>query len=584
MRFRGTPLRAVVALVLFFCGYATVGVAASATAIKGGHYEPTLLQIVDPKTNELLRVTDHRSFYKAVPYELPDIIIPSSFYLRNNNPFDMTTTRNSFIAMTSDGNDDDMDDDSKKNTRIINSGGDTPHHQHQHVLQVDKTELHQVRESLTVSWQGVDNKDEDVLALYCDNEDSHGQLLLMEAATIDQVRATSIKHRVGGDRKENIAQDDDERNSWYIPNFPITRSSACTFVLYRGGGDREQTTETKKKRQYSYVPIASSPTIGILLNDIATNVHLALGDDISSMIVHFTTGSNKTCNCHRDDGTPVAMYRQVGGTNTSNANNSPLPKMVIGTTTSYQAKDMCDNPANITGPGHFYPPGQLHTIMLTDLQPNTKYKYKVRLDIAGGTSTDWSEEYTFTSPPLVGDKSDYVYVVYGDQGCPSTGWGDGGEWTSRMERQEPSLQAVHHFGDLSYARGAAHMWDEWLAITQQFATKVPLMIGVGNHVSDGVMCYVLLSSSLVHESRANSSLLRVLAFPFENRNTTTYEAVRMGRILVEFPSVMDLDHDGVIWEVILVANAPFLLLNGFECLRQGTAFFGTRTILRAFIL
>jgi hypothetical protein len=43
------------------------------------------------------------------------------------------------------------------------------------------------------------------------------------------------------------------------------------------------------------------------------------------------------------------------------------------------------------------------------------------------------------------------------------------------------IREVHHFGDLSYARGAAHIWDEWFATIQSFSTAVPLMISVGNH-------------------------------------------------------------------------------------------------------
>ena len=31
-------------------------------------------------------------------------------------------------------------------------------------------------------------------------------------------------------------------------------------------------------------------------------------------------------------------------------------------------------------------------------------------------------------------------------------------WTQR-EVEEHGIHAVHHFGDLSYANGAGHMWD-----------------------------------------------------------------------------------------------------------------------------
>lgn len=85
---------------------------------------------------------------------------------------------------------------------------------------------------------------------------------------------------------------------------------------------------------------------------------------------------------------------------------------------------------------------------------------------------------------MVGDGSEpYVYAVYGDQGCPSLGWGQGGVWSSHMVEQDPDIRAVHHFGDLSYAMGRAHIWDEWLTLVQGFATRIPLMVALGNHVS-----------------------------------------------------------------------------------------------------
>jgi len=46
------------------------------------------------------------------------------------------------------------------------------------------------------------------------------------------------------------------------------------------------------------------------------------------------------------------------------------------------------------------------------------------------------------------------------------------------------IRAIHHFGDLSYANGAGHIWDEWLNMISSFTTKVPLMVAVGNHEYD----------------------------------------------------------------------------------------------------
>jgi hypothetical protein len=197
------------------------------------------------------------------------------------------------------------------------------------------------------------------------------------------------------------------------------------------------------------------------------------------MVIHFTTDSSAS-------GTPVAMYGK----------ESPTSK-AEGTSATYEASDMCGAPANTTGTGQFADPGMIHTIELINLQPNTYYTYKVGSTFGQGVA--WSDTFVFKSLPLVGDDSEpYTYVVYGDQGCPSLGWGQGSEWTSAMVARDPDIRAVHHFGDLSYARGAAHIWEEWLAVVEVFATRVPLMIAVGNHVSSIFVGYFSMQCVCTH--------------------------------------------------------------------------------------
>ena len=153
-----------------------------------------------------------------------------------------------------------------------------------------------------------------------------------------------------------------------------------------------------------------------------------------------------------------------------------------GSSHTYSAADLCQEPANVTETGKFRAPGMLHVVALTNLKQDTNYQYKVGL--ASGQGIVWSDTFQFHSAPAVGDTKEFSYVVYGDQGCPSVGWGMGGSWTAAMAAREPSIRAIHHFGDLSYARGAAHIWDEWFHMIETFASKVPLMIGVGNHEYD----------------------------------------------------------------------------------------------------
>ena len=252
------------------------------------HSQPTLLSVVDPETKTLLIVSAH-PFYE--------------------------TWKNSLVR-THD-----------------------PHGLQE--LKVDKTQLLKVRDSLTVSWQEIDNvRDDDVLALYC-GEHEH----FLEAATIAQVRATCHFHSRGGDNCNS---------RWYIPNFPVTREPSCQFVLY----------------QQNNIPVASSPLIELhRLRDAPTNVHLALGDDPTKMVIHFTTGGSATT----PGGTPICMYGK----------SNPTTK-VEGTSDTYEASDMCGAPANVTDTGKFISPGMIHTVELTNLEPNTHYTYKVGVPFGQG--------------------------------------------------------------------------------------------------------------------------------------------------------------------------------------------------------
>ena len=372
---------------------------------KGGHEHPTLLAVVDSNTMEYLKVKDQYFVY------------------------DKWTQKK------------------KKPQQHIRSFSDSVSPPLK-ALHLDKTEIHRVQESLTLSWKEIKDEvqDDDVLVLYCGKDDDER---IMDMATISQARATSNRHSF--ERKNapqfRVAFADGEKQKditeyWHIPSLPValSREEQCRFVLYQNEH-----------------PFAESEMLQMFIGDSPTNIKLALGDDTTKMILQFTTGS---------EGNPVAMLY--------GSDNKPISKFE-GTSDSYIVSDMCAGPANETGTGKFIAPGQLHTIEVTGLMPNTQYKYKVGLTFGQGVV--WSDEFTFTSQPSVGNLTDpYTYLVYGDQGCPSVGWGQGGVWTSAMVAREQNARAVHHIGDLSYARGAAHIWDEWLTMISGFASRLPLMV------------------------------------------------------------------------------------------------------------
>jgi len=337
-------------------------------------------------------------------------------------------------------------------------------------------------ESLTLTWNGdgYDHpiEDEDVIAMYCPAQEMNPRKF-RDAATVAQARASTRKHSelhlkyrpemnkledtITASTKRRLAGEED--NYWWISSFPIVREPTCEFRYWRRDGKVLQLVG-----RTGPLPLALS-----LENP--TSIHIALTSDPSEMAVQFTTGAA---------GKPVVKY----GPSNGNSKVSDFPMRADGTSTTYQASDMCQEPANITEPGKFIDPGSLHTVILTGLEPDTEYSYRVGLSTGQGVV--WSSTFAFRSALPAGWSKPYSFIAYGDQGCPDDGWALGGNLTASMVRREldghrngtAPVRLVHHFGDLSYARGSAYLWDAWLDMVEPFASRIPLMVGVGNHEYD----------------------------------------------------------------------------------------------------
>lgn len=50
-----------------------------------------------------------------------------------------------------------------------------------------------------------------------------------------------------------------------------------------------------------------------------------------------------------------------------------------------------------------------------------------------------------------------------------------------LPQAEHGLDLVLHFGDLSYAVGHGYIWEQFGWLMSSYATKVPVLLGVGNH-------------------------------------------------------------------------------------------------------
>jgi hypothetical protein len=337
---------------------------------------------------------------------------------------------------------------------------------------------------------------------------------IYDIATISQLRTTAQMSRQCHDLLSPTNYD------WSLPVPTSIRVPYCQWIVLLDKDEEEQqrvetfpatTSQKKQKRRYHRhqrqhpqqredEPAAVGEVwtvVGVsnplTMSTSPLNVHLAYRTDPTQLVVQFSSVR---------DGTPVV---QVGGDldddesddegarATTRHRRRSHTRIIRGTTTSYGAADLCQAPANVTGPGQFQSPGYLHTVVLTDLPVDTAITYRVGLEMM---TTDHHEativwrrrtHTTRTNVPAgIGGSEPYVYLVYGDQGCPVAGWEVASAWIDALVEREVnhSVRSIHHFGDLSYAQGVAHQWDAWLAMLEPATVRWPLMIAVGNHEYD----------------------------------------------------------------------------------------------------
>lgn len=103
----------------------------------------------------------------------------------------------------------------------------------------------------------------------------------------------------------------------------------------------------------------------------------------------------------RDVGRPVARYGR---------SRAALDFAAPAASATYTAAEMCGEPATTFG---FLPPGQLHTAVLSGLEPGAAYAYQVGDAGPGG---QWSEVFEFHAPPAPGPGQAVHILVLADQG------------------------------------------------------------------------------------------------------------------------------------------------------------------------
>lgn len=345
-------------------------------------------------------------------------------------------------------------------------------------LHTDKTNIH-FHDSLLVSWnESWTWNPHDVIALYCPaTEDDPTKFI--DAATMEHIQATM-------ESSQGIMI---PTNQWVIDSFPVIKQNSCEFRLYQRESDPQKPVFTH---------VGSSGPITIVHGELQpTLIHLALTSRSDEMLVHFSTGTS---------GRSIVIYSTDWNV-TQTPSLTAIPRqfsLQLGNSTTYKASDLCAPPANMEEPGKFMDPNMLHTVIMTDLQLDTTYYYKVGilssrddpiLDSSSLENVVWSKIITFQSPLPAGYTTTYrknkqapmTIIVYADQGIQGYGNHDNADRVALFTEREVenhTISSIHHFGDLAYAQGSGHAWDAWLDMIEPFAAKVPLMIGIGNHEYD----------------------------------------------------------------------------------------------------
>lgn len=318
-------------------------------------------------------------------------------------------------------------------------------------------------EPLKVSWNQVkDLQDHDILAMYCPASEPNPRNFV-DALRIDQASVSS-KSIHNSDLGVSVTAD----KSWTIHNFPIVREHNCQFRIWRQ--NQVQSKRLNHKNSYQLHAQSEALTLNNAM-DRPTGIHLEYENNAETMLVHFTTGLN---------GHAFVRYGK---------SPDDLSMLSKGKGYTYNQGDLCAAPANIKEPGKYIAPGYFNTLRMTDLEANQIYYYQVGFSEQEKQSSDqdhikWSEVNSFQSGLAAGSNNKHVYLVYADQGSPGSDDSDKSLLLSEhIEKlaSKQKIRQVHHIGDLSYANGSGHIWDSWSQMVAKFATKVPLMVAIGNH-------------------------------------------------------------------------------------------------------
>jgi len=120
----------------------------------------------------------------------------------------------------------------------------------------------------------------------------------------------------------------------------------------------------------------------------------------------------------------------------------------------------------------------LFTVTLRDLQPGTRYVYRV------GEGSTWSPYYTFETEKAEPER--FQFIVFGDSHEEKPIYTVWKKTVTQAYEQNPEAKFIMSVGDLIYSGKDYTQWQAWFAGAQDVITRIPDMPVIGDHEPRGV--------------------------------------------------------------------------------------------------
>ena len=120
----------------------------------------------------------------------------------------------------------------------------------------------------------------------------------------------------------------------------------------------------------------------------------------------------------------------------------------------------------------------LFSVTLRDLQPGTKYLYRV------GGGTYWSAYYTFETEKA--EPEGFQFLVFGDSHEKKPLYTVWHKTVTQAYQQNPEAKFIMSVGDLIYSGKDYTQWQAWFAGAQGVIARIPDMPVIGDHEPRGV--------------------------------------------------------------------------------------------------